>query len=145
MNLDDRARDPLRLLSIFHYVLGGLGALFSLLPIVHIGMGIAMITGALDRGSPSPPPAAFGWIFVAMGAAFMLAGFGYVALVIVAGRFLARTRHWTFCMVVAALSCAFFPFGTALGVFTILVLAKPEVKAAFEAGGAGNPPHARAP
>lgn len=136
INMDDATRNHLRLLSIFHYVLAGLAGLFSLFPIVHIAMGVAMISGALDRGSASPPPPAFGWLFVAMGVAFMLVGFGYVALVAVAGRFLARKRHWTFCVVVAALSCAFFPFGTVLGVFTIIVLAKPEVKAAFEAGDA---------
>jgi hypothetical protein len=33
---------------------------------------------------------------------------------------------------VAALCCAFFPFGTVLGVFTILVLVRPSVKALFE-------------
>jgi hypothetical protein len=60
-----------------------------------------------------------------------LAGLGYAALVAYAGRCVSRTRHWTFVIVIAALSCAFFPFGTALGVFTILVLSKPEVKALF--------------
>ena len=60
----------------------------------------------------------------------------YAVLVALAGSFIARTRHWTFCIVVAAVSCAFFPFGTVLGVFTIIVLSKPDVKAAFD----GPPP-----
>ncbi len=38
----------------------------------------------------------------------------------------------TFVIVIAALSCAFFPFGTVLGVFTIIILSKPEVKSLFQ-------------
>jgi len=77
-------------------------------------------------------PNALGWIFVAMGAFFMLMGLTYTVLVVIGGRHVGRARHWTFCVVAAAISCAFFPFGTVLGVFTILALAKPEVKALFE-------------
>ncbi len=143
--MDASTRNQLRLLSIFHYVLAGLGALFSLVPIVYIVMGVAMMSGAFDANGPKPPPPGLGWVMVAVGVIFMLMGFTYVVLVALAGRFLARMRHWTFCIVVAALSCVFFPFGTALGVFTIIVLAKPEVKAAFEAGVAASPTSAAPP
>ena len=37
------------------------------------------------------------------------------------------------CMIVAGLSCMMMPFGTVLGVFTLLVLLKPQVKALFDA------------
>lgn len=131
--MDAGTESQLRLLSIFHYVLAGLSALFSLLPIIYIGVGVAMLSGAFDgREGRSAPPPAFGWFFVAMGAVFLLMGATYVVLLALAGRFLARRRHSTFCIVVAALSCAFFPFGTVLGVFTIIVLARPDVKAAFD-------------
>jgi hypothetical protein len=33
----------------------------------------------------------------------------------------------------AAVSCAFFPFGTVLGVLTILTLSRPEARALFPA------------
>jgi hypothetical protein len=71
---------------------------------------------------------------VAIGIAFTLAGATYVVLVALAGRFIARRHHWMFCIVMAGLSCAFFPFGTVLGVFTIVVLSRSDVKAAFEGG-----------
>jgi hypothetical protein len=45
--------------------------------------------------------------------------------------YLNRRLHYMFCLVMAGISCAFFPFGTVLGVFTIVVLSKPEVRAAF--------------
>lgn len=130
--MDTTTENHLRLLSIFHYVLAGFGALLSLLPVVHIVLGVSMLAGGFE-GKDAPPPA-FGWVFIALGAMVMLMGASYVVLVTLAGRFLSRRRHWTFCVVVAALSCALFPLGTALGVFTVIVLAKPEVKAAFEAG-----------
>ena len=37
----------------------------------------------------------------------------------------------TFCVVVAAISCCFTPLGTVLGVFTLIVLFRPSVKALF--------------
>jgi hypothetical protein len=136
--MDPSTENHVRLLSIFHYVLAGLSALFSLLPLAYVGFGAAILSGVLDDGHGGPPPRALGWMVIAIGAACTLAAATYVVLLALAGRFLARRRHWTYCIVVAALSCTFFPFGIVLGVFTIIVLAKDEVKRAFESG-AGAP------
>ena len=51
--------------------------------------------------------------------------------VVLAGRRLAALRSHTFCLVVAGIECFFMPFGTILGVFTILTLLKPEAKRLF--------------
>lgn len=142
--MDPTTKDQLHLLSIFHYVLAALAALFSLFPVIHIAVGVAMVSGALDgKNGGAPPPAAFGWIFVVLGVLFMLMGASYAVLVALAGRFLARMRNWTFCVVIAAVSCAFFPFGTVLGVFTIIVLSQQEVKTAFQAARGSSPSAAR--
>jgi hypothetical protein len=53
-------------------------------------------------------------------------------LTIVAGRRVARQRSRIFCMVVAAMNCTVFPFGTALGVFTLIMLSKNSVKMMYE-------------
>jgi len=140
-------REHLRLLAIFHYVLAGVAALFSLFPLLHVALGIGMVTGRLGPPGRGGPPDFFGWIFIGLGAALILMGLGYAALVAVAGNFLRLARNWTFCMVMAALSCAFFPFGTVLGVLTIVALSKPEVRALFEPRattlvGPGGPPQA---
>ena len=45
-------------------------------------------------------------------------------------------RRYLLCMIVAGLACLFTPIGTILGVFTLVVLLRPQVKAAF-AGQAG--------
>lgn len=143
--MDASTSEHLRLLSIFHYVLAGLGAVFSLLPVVYMGIGFAIVSGVFEGRTPKGgPPPEFGWIFVAIGGAMLVLGLGYVVLVAIAGRFLARRRNWTYCIVIAGLSCAFFPFGTALGVFTIITLSRPEVKAAFQGASLpGAPPSAQ--
>jgi hypothetical protein len=130
--MDEGTRTQLHLLATFHYVLAGLAAVFSLIPVLHIRTGIAVITGSLDRGGASPPLAAPGWLFVLVSAATVLMGLAYAVLLIVAARFLVRARGRTTCIVVAAISCVLFPFGTALGVLTIILLAKPGVKAGFQ-------------
>lgn len=122
----------LDLLATFHYVLAALAALFGLFPVIHVAIGIAMVTGRLDDGRHPGPPELFGWIFIAAGAALILGAFAYAAMLLLAGRFLRWRRHHTYCLAMAGVSCAFFPFGTVLGVFTILALSRPEVRALFE-------------
>ncbi len=53
------------------------------------------------------------------------------ALSYLTGRFLSRRQHHTFCVVISALNCMYMPLGTALGVFTILVLQRPSVRTLF--------------
>jgi len=130
--------EHLRLLSTFHLVLGGILAFFSCIPFIHVGMGIAMMSGALDQGRNAPPPL-FGLIFVVMGGTFILLGWTVAVLLLMAGKRLRKRQSYTFCFVVAAISCAFMPMGTVLGVFTILVLNRPTVKAMFSPQPAAPP------
>ncbi len=124
--------DQLRLLSIFHYVVAGFAALFSCLPIFHIVIGLMLVfaPGKLDGGN-SAPPAIFGWLFACVGAALVLAGWSFAVLVFLAGRFLAKQTRYTFCLAMAGVQCMFVPFGTVLGIFTIIVLMRESVKADF--------------
>lgn len=48
-------------------------------------------------------------------------------------RFIKNRKNKTFSFVVAALNCIQMPFGTVLGVFTIIVLMRPSVKSGYEA------------
>jgi hypothetical protein len=66
-----------------------------------------------------------------MSLAFIFAGWMFAILLIVAGRFLSKRKHYMFCLVMAAISCIFMPFGTILGIFTIIVLMQPSVKQLF--------------
>ena len=49
-----------------------------------------------------------------------------------AGRSIKNRRRYTFCLIVAALSCLFMPFGTVLALFDFIILSRPTVKATFE-------------
>jgi len=121
----------LNLLSVFHYVVAGLTALFSCIFLIHIAIGIAMLCGAMD--GPNPPPRFLGWIFVIFPSLLILAAWILAGLMIAAGVKLRRRTSHTFCIVIAAIECIMMPFGTVLGIFTIVLLMKEPVKQLFEA------------
>ncbi|MEQ1831043.1 MAG: hypothetical protein ABL921_34165 [Pirellula sp.] len=57
--------DLLRLLSIFHYVVGCMVGLISLFPLIHIAVGIGILAGTFDDAAVGGAPLAFiGWLFV---------------------------------------------------------------------------------
>ncbi len=123
--------DQLRLLSIFHYVVAGLAGLFALFPIFHLIFGIALIVAPSEFAAKDGPHALFGWFFVIIAAMFITLGWVFAACVLSAGRFLAKRQHYMFCLVMAGVECLFMPFGTVLGVFTIIVLMREPVKQLF--------------
>ncbi|HZB26875.1 MAG TPA: hypothetical protein VE379_12110 [Vicinamibacterales bacterium] len=123
-------REQLRLLAIFHYVVGGLAGVFSLFPVIHLVMGIAMVTGRMD--GPDQDGVLFGWFFILFAAGMIIFGASFAVCLVLAGRFLMKRVHYTFCFVMAALACMFFPFGTVLGIFTIIVLSRTGVRDLFD-------------
>lgn len=122
--------EHLRLLSIFHYIVAAMTGLFSLFPVIHLVVGIAMITGRMDANDQEARFA--GWFFVAFASVFIACGMTLAGFIAYAGRCLQRRRRHMLCLVVAALACMIMPFGTVLGVFTLVTLVKPQVKAMFD-------------
>lgn len=142
----DRDKEQLRLLAVFHFIVGGLIALFACIPFIHLILGIVMIVapGSM-QSSGQPPPTIVGWAFVLIGGLIILMGWILAGCVIAAGRCLVKQRRYLYCLVVAGLLCLFMPFGTILGVFTIIVLVRESVKTLFTTGTpqaepAGAPP-----
>ena len=129
--------EHLRLLSIFHYVVAGLIALFSLFPLIHLVLGIGMLTGGFAGGPDEGEARMVGAFFVVFAGCWILFGLACAAAVAMAGVYLKQHRKYLYCLVVAGVSCMFMPFGTVLGVFTILVLMRDSVKRLF-----GRPPAA---
>jgi hypothetical protein len=123
-------KEHLKLLSIFHYVVGGIMALFSCFPLIHIAIGFAMLSGAFDGGDA--PPKFLGLFFIIFPGIMMLCGWILAVCIFIAGSKLARYRARMYCLVIAGLECIFMPFGTVLGIFTIVVLMKDSVKELFE-------------
>ena len=128
----NRDVEHLRLLSTFHYVAAGLAGVFSCGMSLHIVIGLLFILAPEIFEKGKPPPKFFGWIFVIAGSMAVLLGWTTAILMIVAGRFLKRHKRRVFCMAIAGISCLFMPVGTVLGVFTIIVLSRPTVRAMFE-------------
>ncbi len=130
--LTTQDRDHLRLLAIFHYVFAALGICGLGFTAFHYTMMRSVMTMEQAKNSAQPPPEAIMdmliWIYIAMVAMFFIG----MLLNIMAARFLQARRHRTFCMVVAGLNVLQVPFGTLLGVFTLLVLARDNVRQTFE-------------
>lgn len=126
--------EQLKLLSIFHYVVGGLMTLFALFPLIYVGLGLFFILGPhkfADRGGEAPP-AIVGWFFVIIFGFVFLFGETIAILIITTGRYLAQRSHYSFCQVIACIECLFMPFGTVLGIFTIILLLRDSVKPLFK-------------
>ena len=126
--------EHLRLLSIFHYVVGGVAGFCSLFPLLYTAVGFVFV--ALSHHPPAHPaqevpPAALGWLFVGLGIFLFMLGAVFALTLVLAGRSLSRRRHYWFAFVVACVECVFIPFGTILGVFTIIVLSRESVKILF--------------
>ena len=129
--------ENLRLLEITYYIAGGMTALFSCFFIFHFAMflvfGLNPQIFTHGANHPANPPPAGIFLAVAAGIGLLIvAGWTFGALQIYAGRCLRRRRHRTFVFIIAAIETGFIPWGTAIGVWTIIVLQRPGVKALFQ-------------
>ncbi len=125
--------DHLRVLAICHYITTGLTLLMSgFIPLHYAIMKTVFTSPELMKPKPGQPampfdPAEFfaliQWFYV-IAAVFMLAA---VVLTAISGRFIQRRVNRLFSLIVAGFMCMFFPFGTALGVFTFIVLTRESV------------------
>ena len=143
----DGTTENVKLLAIFHWIVAVMAGFFGLFPLIYVGFGAAMLRGLFDTPRQPAPPAFLGWMLIGMGVVFCLGFQAFATALGVAARSYSQHRRWTYCLVVAVVSCAWFPFGTMLGAFSILTLARPETKALFGEGlpvpqpsGAGSEP-----
>lgn len=127
-----RDADHLRILAVFHYVFAGLALLGIGFLVVHYLIMRTVMSPEMLAQSPNPPPPEFMqmfvWLYAFMGA-MMIAG---SILNLIAANNLRKHRSRMFCMVVAGLNCLQFPFGTVLGIFTLITLSRDSVRAMFE-------------
>jgi hypothetical protein len=131
MTRDD---EHLHLLSIFHYVVAALAGVFSLFPVIHLLVGIGMTAFSLIEPKETFPIAFVGIIFIAFASLWIILGLTFSICLLLSGRYLKRKTHYQYCLVMAGMECIFMPFGTVLGVFTIIYLVKEDVRAMFGGG-----------
>lgn len=129
-----RDAEHLKLLVIFHYIVAAFIALFSCLFIAYIYTGVQIAAGKASMATVAPADAAAtGASIIVIGSICLTIGWLMALLTLVSARFIAHRRARWFGIIVSAINCAFFPFGTAMGFFTILVLARDSVKMQYGA------------
>jgi hypothetical protein len=128
--------EHLNLLSTFHFVGVGLAAVGLLMLYGHYSMFNSMLSNPKlwqQQGAPPPPMEMFApmrWIYGVF--AVGIAGTG--VLNFLSARFLRAKTHRAFSLVVAGLNCFYMPLGTALGIFTIVVLLRSSVRDMYQPG-----------
>jgi len=147
-NQQRRDREHLRLLSIFHFVFAGLALLGIGFVFVHYFFMHTVFSNPemwKNQGNAAPPPKAFLdafiWMYLFFGTMLVLA----FVLNLLSAIFLLQKRNRIFSMVIGGLDCLQIPFGTALGIFTIMVLSRDSVNELYCcAEKAGEPKDVRA-
>ncbi len=135
----NKTQEYLSLLSIFHYIIGGMVAFYSLLPLTYLTFGLFFIISLspashpplLDSGNVeflSASPARFGSTWNLFGATWFLLGQALAISTIISGRWLRKYKGYWFSLIVAFLLCIYLPLGTVLGILTIVVLSRQSVK-----------------
>ena len=132
--------DHLNLLRIGFFVVAGMTALFGLFPLLYTAFGVMVLGGFFQaHAAKGPPPPEFvGWLLLVGGSLFTVWLEAVAVTSFLAGRALGARKNRTFVMIVGALHLPHAPLGTLLGIFTILILSRPSVRATFEAAERGG-------
>ncbi len=122
--------EHLRLLRLGYLISGCLNALWALFPLIYVAMGLFITTvGTFDNKTSD---ARFlGLFLVVIGGTISLLVGTVAVLKLLTAKALRERRSRTLCLVTAGISCLAIPYGTALGVCTILLLTRPSVRAQF--------------
>lgn len=154
------ALDRLRLLSLGYYISGVIGAAFVSFLLLHffLFLGFSFIPESqwnASTASPSPaqhasasampvpsaspfaktnqgPPAIMFRLFAAVIGVIIIGGWTLGALTTYAGHCIKKRKHKVFIYVMAAVNCIWIPYGTLLGIATIILFQWPEVQAEFK-------------
>ena len=129
MNKD---QEHLKLLVIGHYIAAAVTFVFGSFPLIHVAFGAAMLGGAFD-GSDKPPPPFMGWMFIGIGVTVISMFWALAAAMLTNAILLKRRKSWMLCLIIAGIECLIMPYGTIIGIFTIIILQRDSVKEIFNA------------
>jgi hypothetical protein len=132
----------LRLLSIGYYIQGGIAGVYTLLILGYSAFATALLANINKMAGQSNqqeiPPALFSIISILLVIVLGLCCV-YTVCMFLAGYWLPRFRNRVFIQIIGALNCLAIPYGTILGIFTLMVLQRPSARQFFAAG-TGAPP-----
>jgi hypothetical protein len=129
--------EHLRLLSLFHFIKGGITVAFSLLGLLYfLFLGFIMKMGSrlhLPSNSYNEefPIEFMSYIFLIAGIIVMLVLLCGI-LQLVSGYYLKRKEYRLFSFIIGIIEILEVPYGTILGLMTLIVLSKDSVKRKYE-------------
>ncbi|TLD69550.1 hypothetical protein FEM03_16455 [Phragmitibacter flavus] len=126
--------DHLKILVILHFIMAGLGFVGTLFIIGHYFLMTTIMKFAEDHPTPdsTPMPPEIQQLMVIF---YLIIGIGLLAAALLnlfSAIFMRKRRHRMFSLITAGLNCVQFPIGTALGIFTIIVLCRNSVRQKFD-------------
>lgn len=125
-----RADSDLRTLATLYAVMAALQGLSALLLGGFLAFGIHY-EAAKNAAGQSAEQASSGQGVIVMFSVVLALGLVLLLAHVTAALALRRRRQLTLCKIAATLTCFGFPLGTALGVWTLLVLQRPACAALF--------------
>ncbi|MBB4125694.1 hypothetical protein GGR77_000965 [Xanthomonas translucens] len=126
-----RAESDLRTLTTLYAVMASLQGLSVLLLGGFLAFGIHYEAAKTAAGQ-SAHDAQNGQAVIVMFSVMLALGLALLLANVAAALALRRRRTLTLCKAAATLTCFGFPLGTALGVWTLLVLQRPAASALFQ-------------
>ena len=125
----------LNILAIFHFIVASIVGLLSCLPLINLFIGIPMLKDvpyALKQGEFFSQTTLAPLMFILLPAGMTVIGWMFAIAIALNGYYIKNRQWLKYCMVVSGIETIFTPFGTALGVFTIIFLTKPNTKILFD-------------
>jgi hypothetical protein len=135
---DDLLTESLRLLVVAHYLLAGVTLLLAPAGIYLAIAGWDLLHPARGEAwTPRPgqeifDPLRWGAVFFVGGGVLASLSLLHAGLIAYVGRCLARRRRRRFCLAFSIFDLTYIPLGTALGIFALVLLLKPQIKQQFE-------------
>ena len=106
------------------------------LPLIHITVGFLLATGSIPMENANQSESGLSLL---IGGLFVLVGFLVMAMIFTfsffswkCGEWILKREKYVGVTICAAIACTSVPLGTLLGVFTLIVINRPQVKAEFE-------------
>ncbi len=125
----------LNILTIFHFIVASILGLLSCLPLINLFIGIPMLKDvpyALKQGEFFSQTTFAPLMFILLPVGMAVIGWMFAIAIALNGYYIKNRQWLTYCLAIGGIETIFMPLGTVLGVFTIILLTKPNIKNLFD-------------
>jgi hypothetical protein len=98
-------------------------------------MGLSVISDipkSIVQGDTFSPFTFLSIMFILLPIGIVVIGWMFAIAVVLNGYYIKNRRWHIYCLVVSGVESIFMPFGTILGIFSIVLLTKPEIRVLFD-------------